>query len=115
MKTGATAMRLGIVIYFIPFFFIFQPALIFQGPILETLFLFVCALVGLVFIAAGLQGYLLKVGTMAFWIRIPLIISGFLIAFPEGLTGIIGGVIAILTIAIALIQNRRKISQPQVE
>ncbi|MFX1264641.1 MAG: TRAP transporter permease [Promethearchaeota archaeon] len=106
IKTGFHAMRLGIVIYFIPFFFIFNPALILQGSPLEAFYLFVFCLVGITFIAAGLEGYLLKVGPLRLWLRPPLVVAGFLIAFPEWITAIIGAVLALIIILVSLITKR---------
>ncbi|MFC2003741.1 TRAP transporter permease [Chloroflexota bacterium] len=108
MKTALTAMRLGIVIYFIPFLFVFNPALILRGPILESLYLFALCLVGILLIAEGLEGYLLKVGRIPFWVRTLLVLAGFLIAFPTWTATIIGAAVAVLVIPMAIILKRRK-------
>jgi TRAP transporter 4TM/12TM fusion protein len=105
-KTGFTAMRLAIVLYFIPFFFVFNPALILEGPITETLYLFALCLVGIGILAAGLEGYLLKVGRLDLWARLLLIVGGFLIAFPGWMTTIIGAIIAAVVIPSVLIRKR---------
>jgi TRAP-type uncharacterized transport system fused permease subunit len=55
-------MRLGSVIYFIPFFFVLEPALIMSGTWWETLFATAKVAVGIVLIAGTLQRYLLGVG-----------------------------------------------------
>ena len=102
MKTGLLAMRLGIVIYFIPFFFILIPALILQGPSLwETLYLFAFCVVGIGFMVAGLEGYFLGVGKVKPWSRTLLFVAGFAIALPPwDLWGwwptIVGGIAALL-------------------
>ncbi len=90
MKTGFTAMRLGVVLIFLPFFFLFNPALILQGAFSDTVVLFVQALVGIWILASGLEGYLLRVGRLSFWSRPLLVVGGFLIAFPNWWTSIIG-------------------------
>jgi hypothetical protein len=36
MKTGVQAMRLGIAIYFLPFFFVLNPALVLNGPLWKS-------------------------------------------------------------------------------
>ncbi len=113
MKTGFTAMRLAVVLYFIPFFFVFNPSLILEGPILETVYLFVLCLVGIWILASGLEGYLLKVGRLKLWSRVLLFASGFLIAFPGygqiltwWMTSIIGAALAVLVIAVILIRRK---------
>ncbi|MDG2420311.1 MAG: TRAP transporter fused permease subunit, partial [Gammaproteobacteria bacterium] len=37
MRAGFEAMRLGAIIYFVPFFFVFNPALLLQGSIIENI------------------------------------------------------------------------------
>ena len=108
MKTGLAAMRFGIVIYFVPFYFIFNPALIMQGSLIEAIYLFCYAIIGIVLVAAGCEGYLLKIGKVSLWARPLLMISGLLIVFPEHKTTIIGAVVAALTVAIMLIMRRRE-------
>jgi len=62
LATGFKAMRLGSVIYFIPFFFVLEPALIMDGSWWEILFATTKVGVGIVLIAGTLQRYLLGVG-----------------------------------------------------
>jgi TRAP transporter 4TM/12TM fusion protein len=106
LKTTVTAMRLGIVLYFIPFFFVFKPALVLQGSGLETLYLFALCLLGILILAGGLEGYLVKVGRLTVWQRPLLVAAGFLIAFPGWITTLIGAALAALVIAIILIRKR---------
>ncbi|MBT6275017.1 MAG: TRAP transporter fused permease subunit [Chromatiales bacterium] len=90
LKTGLEAMRLGTIIYFVPFFFVLNPALIGQGPIMEVLTVSCAAIVGIVLIAAGLQGYMIGAGTLGdnsfihWFLRIALICSGLILALPGG-------------------------------
>jgi len=110
MKTALTSMRLGIVIYFIPFFFVFNPALILEGPILETLYLFILCLLGILFIAAALEGYLLKVGELELWARPLLGLGGFLIAFPNWTTTVIGAALAAVVILVTItLKGKRQV------
>ena len=106
IKTAFTAMRLAIVLYFIPFFYVFNPALILEGPITETIVLFVFCLLGIGVLASGLEGYMLKVGRLSLWSRPPLIIAGFLIALPGLMTTVIGAALTVLIIAVILIRKK---------
>ena len=89
-ETGLQAMRLGSIIYLIPFFFVLNPALILIGSVADILLVTVSALGGVVLAAAGLQGYLLGVGDLArhpLWqwpIRALVLIAGILLATPGG-------------------------------
>jgi TRAP transporter 4TM/12TM fusion protein len=90
MKTGWESMRVGSIIYFLPFFFVMNPAFVLQGPWTETIYLTITAGIGTVFICGGLQGYLLFVGDLRAsgpreWpLRMLLIIGGLVLATPGG-------------------------------
>lgn len=62
LATGFKAMRLGSVIYFIPFFFVLDPALTMAGSFWDTLSTTLTVAVGVLLIAGSLQGYLLGLG-----------------------------------------------------
>src|SRR5438477_12246704 len=66
MKTGWESMWVGSIIYFIPFFFVLNPALVLQGsnPYLEALGLTVLAAIVTLFICGGIQGYQAGVGDL---------------------------------------------------
>ena len=120
-KTGFTAMRLAVVLYFIPFFFVFNPALVLEGPISETIYLLVLCLLGIGILAAGMEGYLLKIGRLELWPRLLLVLSGFLIAFPGGvetnigwITSVGGAALTVLVISILLIRKRTAVARSSV-
>jgi TRAP-type uncharacterized transport system fused permease subunit len=92
-STGFEAMKLGGVIYVIPFFFVLNPALIGQGPLLEVAIVLSCALIGVWFLSAALQGYVAFLGplnssTLSTVMRVVLFLAGLCIAAPIG--GILG-------------------------
>jgi TRAP-type uncharacterized transport system fused permease subunit len=111
-KTGFTAMRLAVVLYFIPFFFLFNPALILKGPIEETLYLFALCLVGIWILASGMEGYLLRVGRLSLWSRALFVIGGFLIAFPNWTATAIGVVLTVATVVLVLIVRKAAVKLP---
>jgi TRAP transporter 4TM/12TM fusion protein len=111
MRTALRSMRLGFVIYFIPFFFVYNPALVLQGPLLEILHATLSCALGLVLIAAGIEGYLLGVGKPTGWTRPLLIIAGFLLGYPEGKTDILGVILGIIIIVILLVGKKSQQSQ----
>jgi TRAP-type uncharacterized transport system fused permease subunit len=128
MKTGWESMWVGSIIYFIPFFFVLNPALVLQGPdqYLEGIGLMALAGVGTLFICGGIQGYqafvgdLRGAGVLEWPLRILLIIGGFVIATPGG--GImplsqwqvssLGLAILIPTVLVALVLIRRQTPMP---
>jgi TRAP transporter 4TM/12TM fusion protein len=113
MKTAWTSLRLGIVLVFIPFFFVFNPALLMNGPPLEIFTLFTLCLLGIWILTSGLEGYLLKVGNLKWWARPLLVIGGFLIALPgDWYLTIIGMIISAMVAGIILL--RKKLATPQL-
>jgi TRAP transporter 4TM/12TM fusion protein len=93
MRAGWEAMRLGTIIYFIPFFFVLNPALLLQGEFGEIFLMTSTALLGVVIIAAGLQGYLIGFGRLGegkagLFPRTCLTLSGLVLAAPSG--GLLG-------------------------
>ncbi|QWG21653.1 TRAP transporter permease [Bradyrhizobium sediminis] len=124
MKTGWESMWVGSIIYFIPFFFVLNPALVLQGnsPYFEGLGLMGLAAFGTLFICGGIQGYqafvgdLRRAGALEWPLRVLLVIGGFVIATPGGgimplsqwqITGL-GLAILVPTVAIARILMRRQ-------
>ena len=94
LATGFKAMRLGSIIYFIPFFFVLEPALIMSGSWWETLLATAKVGIGIIFIAGALQRYLIGLGLLAREGAVGIIgrtlmaIGGGLIALPT--TEVIG-------------------------
>lgn len=88
MKTGFEAMRLGSVIYFIPFLFVFDPALVGQGTASEIAVALALAVSGVALFACAMQGYVPFVGSLfaGAWfgwpLRIVLLVAAILVALP---------------------------------
>lgn len=108
MKTAFTAMRLGVVIYFVPFFFIFQPALVLQGDLWPLAYLLPSCVVGIMLICAGSEGYLLGIGKVQTWARLPLALAGFVLSYPSLKVTIVGLVASSLILGIVLWQNKKE-------
>jgi TRAP transporter 4TM/12TM fusion protein len=106
IKTAIQSMRFGFVQFIIPVFFLLNPALILEGPVLNSIFYFVLCLLGVLLIGAGFEGYLYYLGKIGWEVRLPIILSGFLIALPEWKTTVIGALLGLLTIAIDRIRKR---------
>ena len=89
MRAGFEAMRLGAIIYFVPFFFVFNPALLLQGSIIENIQSITTALIGVAVVSSALQGYLIGFGDLGKGIKglvVKLLIgfSGLTLALPAG-------------------------------
>lgn len=88
-QVSMIAMRLGITGFLLPFFFIYEPALLLgEEAYTKSIIPVLTALVGTVSLAAGLQGWLLKGATVIQ--RIILIVVGLLMIAPGTVTDGIG-------------------------
>ncbi len=101
LKTGLTAMRLGIVLFIVPVFFVLQPALIAQGSPADIALACVTAAISIVILSCGMSGWLYGVGRIgAIW-RAGLIVAGLLTLYPEHLSDVAGIGLAALIAAAA--------------
>ncbi len=91
MPAAWKAMKMGAVKYFVPFFFVYSPALITHGKWWQILMHTGFAVVGIFIVASALEGYLMRFGALkSRLLRVILFIGGMLIAFPEEITTLIG-------------------------
>jgi TRAP transporter 4TM/12TM fusion protein len=118
MSIGMESMRMGSTMYFVPFFFVLNPALILRGSPEEIIVVTVTAFIGVLLIGAALQGYLIGVGAtdstpLGWTARLLMAASGVAFALPEnqvpGLTQweLIALAIALAAGAILLMRSRR--------
>ena len=119
MEVGFQSMRLGSAMYFVPFFFVLNPALILRGEPADIIAVLLTAIVGIGLIASALEGYLLRVGSMHTGVvgmlaRLVLAMGGAALAIPGGgdlglshvqLTGV-GAVLVIGAILLAKLGQR---------
>jgi TRAP transporter 4TM/12TM fusion protein len=88
MKTGWQAMRLGIVVYLVPFMFAYGPELMLIGKPLDIAIAVVTAFAGVVLLSAGIEGYLFR--TLKWFERIFFLAGGVLMMIPLPLYTYIG-------------------------
>jgi len=98
--TGWTAMRAGSPAYIVPFMFIYEPALLTIGDWPIVLQSTVSAIIGVVLLAAGLFGYLLRPATS--WQRVLLIGAALLLIKPGWISDLIGLALAAVVIVAQL-------------
>lgn len=83
MKTGTNAFMLGIAGYIIPFFFIFHSGLLVEGSPFDILLAVIVAIVAIICLAGGVQGYLFTHTTPLE--RVLLIAISVMTCFPFGM------------------------------
>src|SRR5690606_33908049 len=89
MRAGLEAMRLGSIIYFIPFFFVFNPAMMLQGSPGDIVPVIITAVIGVTLVSGALQGYLVGFGRLGDGMigatcRLLILVGGFMFAVPGG-------------------------------
>ncbi|QQK74740.1 TRAP transporter permease [Salicibibacter cibarius] len=105
---GFGALRLAIAGLVVPFVFVFEPALLMEGSPGEILLASVTAVIGILTIAAGLIGWLIKPANILE--RLILVPSGLMIIFPGFTTDFMG----ILLIAFVYILQRSRKDIPSL-
>ena len=90
METGLEAMKIGSIIYFVPFFFLMNPSLVLQGALDDFVLHATTALLGVALVCCGLQGYLQGVGdlrrcgALEWPVRVALVLGGLMFIAPGG-------------------------------
>jgi TRAP transporter 4TM/12TM fusion protein len=79
LKTGYEALKLALVGFLVPYLFIYNGALLMQGPVIEIFTVFVLLLFSTYFLAAGLSNYFF--GRLKYWQRAFIILIGMLLIF----------------------------------
>ena len=102
MATAWTACRIGSVLYLIPFFLIYNPVLMLEGTPWQIIEAVITCILGIVALAAGIQGYLFRRATIIE--RIVLLIAANALIWPGLITDLVG---ISLLLAISFIQNPR--------
>lgn len=88
IKIAIKSVKLGIIAFVLPFFFVYQPALLLQGSAIDVIMAFISGVIGVVIMAAGSEGWFIRATTL--WQRVLLFIGGFLLIYPGFKTDLIG-------------------------
>lgn len=104
MRTGFVAMKLGLVAFILPVFFVYEPALLLMGSPSEILLASVSAIAGTIGLSGALQGWCLR--PCALWERGLLLISGLCLIFPGVETDLAGAACLIFVIIEQLFRGR---------
>ena len=91
IKTGVQATKLAIAAFLIPYIFVYNPEMLLFGihehPV-EATFMVITAVIGIVAVAIGIEGYFLR---LANWLeRILAIAGGILLLIPGTITDLMG-------------------------
>ncbi len=104
MRTGFVSVKLAIVAFIIPFMFVYQPALLWQGGMAEVAVATVTAIIGVIGIGGAMQGWLL-VGCKP-WERPVLMLGGLTLIYPGTMTDLVGFALLAVVTLLQLLRRR---------
>ena len=108
MKTGIYSLRLGFVAYIIPFFFIFNPALVGIGSKIDILYTLVMSALGIVLISGGAEGYLFFVKRIKMFSRGFFVLLGLLFFIPVKWVNLIGLVVSSVVLGVTFFKKNEQ-------
>jgi TRAP-type uncharacterized transport system fused permease subunit len=106
-QTSIEAIRLAIVAFIVPFFFVYQPALLMQGSYSSIGVAIVTSLLGVVALSGALARYLF-VRELGWAEAVVIGIGGLLLLYPEHYSDVVGFVLVAPSIAGTLIMMARR-------
>ncbi len=89
-KTSLNAIRLGSVLFVLPFLFVLNPALILQGELTDILISACTAIAAMWLLASAQEGYLYRIGIIRWPLRTLLLIATALLIYPEPYSDLVG-------------------------
>ena len=107
MKTAFTSLRIGSVLFVLPFLFVLEPALILQGDLTTIVIATASAIAAMAFLAGSFEGYLYGVGAVSIVTRFIMFLVAASLIFPERTTDLIGLGLAVCLYSFAILLKRR--------
>jgi TRAP transporter 4TM/12TM fusion protein len=104
MTVGFIAMRIALIAYVVPFAFVYKPALTMKGPMTDIIWEFAAATISTIALACGAWGFLLEKAN--WFVRIALMIGGFLLLLFTGTFQFTGLAIIVLALLAAFVSTR---------
>lgn len=115
MLTSWHAARLAGVLYLIPVFFLFQPALLLQGRLVDMVLWLPCALTAVVLTASAVEGWLPGLGRVRGLPRCLLLGAAPAIGFPGAGSTALGALLLTTAVALSGLASRRQRHVIEVE
>ena len=112
-RTSIDACRLAVVAYVIPFFFVYNPVLLFEGERTDLLRAFASAVVGVIALSGALTGYFF-IRRLAWWECALLGVGGLMLFSPEPTTNLWGLVLIspVAVMTLLALQRKRMVAGP---
>lgn len=110
LKTGVQATKLAITAFIIPYVFALSPEMLWiDTDALEVIRIVISSVIGMVGVAAGLEGYLLIPAKV--WERLIFIAGGILLVIPSIMTDVIGIVLLAIGVVLQLIRKKQTVAK----
>lgn len=107
LGTSFTSLQIALPAFLMPYIFVYQPGLLFQGDVVALIVPLLNALIAVVGLSAATVGYFR--GPVGLFRRV-LFLCGALMAFaPDHLTDLLGALLIVLSIAIGEFNRRRSV------
>jgi len=106
--TSLAAVKLGATGYIVPFLCVFSPALMLMAPWEESVLAAISATIGVICLAGGLHGYLLREATMVE--RVLLVAAALVLINPGLVTDLIGVTLLGLVVVPQLLRGSREVA-----
>ena len=113
MTAGFKSMRLGSVLFLLPFAFVLNPELILEGTLMECLLATLTATAGIILISFALEGWAYWVGRLDPIARTSLVVSATLLVVPGAAPDVYGAALAAATMVIKALSNRLPLRRAQ--
>ena len=98
LETGVLSMRLGSILFFLPILFVFDPAMLMNGSIINIVISFSTAILAITLISASFESHMYFLGQIKIYLRIIFFILGILILLPIFYLKLMGILLFLLTI-----------------
>jgi TRAP transporter 4TM/12TM fusion protein len=108
MATGLKAMRLGLVLFLLPFMFVYNPALILHGGLGEIALSVTTALAAVWILSSAFERYLYFAGPLKLWQCGVLLAGALALMVPEHRTDLLGAAALALVYGERLLLGRRR-------
>jgi TRAP transporter 4TM/12TM fusion protein len=97
MEVAFTSVKLGIIAFIVPFMFVYDPILLFDGSVIEIIIATITAIIGTFILASGVQGWFIgnRVNVLS---RFILLVGSLCLIIPGLLSDLIGGGIILIFI-----------------
>lgn len=110
-KTGWKAFSFAITAFIVPFAFVYRPAILLEGTMVEIIIAYCIVIVATYLLACGIAGYLFR--PLKMWERIACYVVAFIFILPSSMSDIIGIAGCALIMAYCFMTGKKNANKAQ--